>query len=196
MMITDKEHADAWIAAANSRLAIKVREHMDANPRRKYHNWGHIEKCLFHAAYTLKLPYDDKLAQAILVHDVIYDGKGEHEDRSIEWALENGVTNEETLSHIRKTKDHNPSGDNRMILIDLADFMWVHPTIKNTEKVIEECVLLYGVDEKQVKQQNKKFLVELVSRLKTHSGNNDFETTMFKAIIIGIENAIERNDNE
>lgn len=162
----------AWMSAKASPFASKCKDYMDRDPRRKYHNWSHVEACLYHAAFTYNLPYDQDLADAILSHDVIYDGRGDHEARSVTWvANQTGdtVSNPvEVCWHIMKTVDHSPTDDNRMMLIDLANFLDPKERDETRKRIIQESMLLYDASRVEVEHANIGFLIQLHDRLRPH----------------------------
>lgn len=80
-------------------------------------NWEHIQGMLDNAEN------DPQLIIAIFFHDVIYDGKGNHELRSIEYMRESGFDCPKAEELILSTITHAPCEDNRLILLDLQDFM-------------------------------------------------------------------------
>lgn len=111
-----------------------------------YHNMDHVRRMYAHAA-DLGIAYDADLDQAILTHDVIMDGLGDHETRSADWldewlqsqgkrrAIYSRHLIETTITH-----DINPEIllDRRLALLDLADFMDKHQRRTNTRELRDE----------------------------------------------------------
>ena len=147
----------------------RCKAEMEKDPHRKYHNWDHVKHCLYHAAFTYKFHYDHDLAEAILCHDVIYDTKGDNEKRSVMWMLgQTGgvVSNPFTVAyHVMTTVEHRPAVDNRMILLDLANFLNTDERDETREKVIQENMLLYDMPREAVEKGNIRFLKHLHARL-------------------------------
>lgn len=127
-----------WTQIQNSLLA-KAAIPLYADPRRSYHNLDHLFR-MFEWAEKLGLTYDPILDKAVWGHDSILDRKGQHELRSTHWleAVEPGSFKSSEL--ILTTVDHRlrKNGDNRLILLDLADFIDPEQTRKNTACVAQE----------------------------------------------------------
>lgn len=109
------------------------------DPRRVYHNLNHLHR-MFQWAQEIGLTYDPVLDKAIWGHDSILDRKGRHEIRSTHW-LEAVEPNSFDSNKLILTTVHHRlkrGGDNRLILLDLADFMSARQTRQNTADVLQE----------------------------------------------------------
>lgn len=186
------DNAKMWLDAAETPFAIKCKNVMQDDPRRLYHNWDHVLRCLWHAGNTFRYEFDPVLADTILSHDVIYDGKGVHEARSATWMYANyeGDYAHEIAMGIMKTVEHLPSADNRMVLIDLANFLNEQEREDTRQRVIDECVLLYGKSRESIEEANVLFLRSLRSRLGNVIGVPVEDHQYFSDIRAGIKSVI------
>lgn len=135
-----------WSALLTCELAEKAQDRMAEQAGLSYHNWEHIEKCVWHAEHTFELPFDAALGKGILTHDVVYDKHPQKELRSAQWLMDNDTASATTfdgVKHIMKTDGHAVTDDNRMILIDLADLMDGPTTATNFFKVFMESQNIY-----------------------------------------------------
>ncbi len=177
----------------NSELAAKAHDHMAQFPALTYHNWDHIERCVWHAEHTFEFAFDLAFGKAILTHDVIYDGKPQAEWRSAEWLLENdgeSATNIAAARHIMKTAGHAITGDNRMVLVDLADFMYPQMTHENFYKIMMESMNLYKVKPAEITEKALDFLGTMRNQYADNTLSN--VTPMERAAFLGIRTGIER----
>jgi hypothetical protein len=153
-----------WTRLEHSRIWTLAKARYDSDPRLKYHVWQHIQRLYYHAEFTFKLPYDDQLDRAILGHDVIYDEHPLKEERSANWLLENDPkSGEEARAHIMRTAGHKPGQDNRILLLDLADFLFKDITVINRTLLEEESMALYGISSEEFARQNADFLKKMAS---------------------------------
>ncbi len=165
---------------------------MDQNSALLYHNWEHIERCVWHAQHTFEFDFDLPFGKAILTHDVIYDGKPQAEWRSADWLLENDgetPTNVAAARPIMQTAGHAVTDDNRMILVDLADFMSPPMTQKNFYKIMMESVNLYGQTPAVIIDAALEFLDKMHNNYADNvlSDVSPMERIAFQAIRTGIE---------
>lgn len=112
-----------------------------------YHGFYHVATLYAHAQ-RLHLDYCEELDLAVLAHDVILDGGADPEIRSSEW-LAAHADDEHPQAHelILTTIDHRPaSKDNRLALLDLADFMSPDARRHNTRLLRDEAAAQKGSD--------------------------------------------------
>lgn len=180
-----------WKAAANTPFALKCKAQMDKN-NLAYHNWQHVLACLDHAGRTFELEYDPILADTILSHDVVYDAAGNNEYRSIIWMYANrsGVSSHYVADGIYKTIKHRPSGDNRMILLDLANFLDDDEAAVTREKIVQESMELYDASRDMVLEANADFLRKLCTRLVPTIPVSEYDEEAFRQVRNGIYNLI------
>lgn len=184
-----------WDQLLDCELAHKAKAHMDQFPALTYHNWDHIERCVWHAKHTFEFEFDLALGKAVLTHDVVYDDKPHKEWRSAEWLFENDgetKTNIEAVRHIMKTVGHAVTSDNRMVFLDLGDFMYPQMTNAGFYKVMMESVNLYKVPAETI---TDKSLEALDAIHKGYADNilSDLEPSeriTFLAIRTGIERSM------
>ncbi len=181
-----------WSRILDSELGEKARAAYDDNPVRCYHNWAHIQRVYWHAQNTYALPYDRDLDLAILTHDVIYDALPGKEERSAQWLFDHAdgdvtVANE----HIHKTINHAPSADNRMVLLDLADFTDPACAAPNLDRIAAESMALYDVTLPQFLQANIAVMTGLGNRIKDGLGDvSASDQAAFQKILDGITRSI------
>lgn len=181
-----------WEQLLASDLAAKAKARMD-DPALIYHNWAHVERVAWHAQHTFEFPFDVAFGKAIVAHDVVYDAKAQKEWRSAEWLFEvDGATatNVEAARHIMKTDGHQVTDDNRMILVDLANFMYPKMTHEDFYKIMMESMNLYKVPAEVIVDTSLAFLTKLhdnfADNILTHV------TPMERAAFLGIRTGIER----
>lgn len=156
-----------------------------------YHNISHIKR-MYDARRSPKfagpanIPLEVDLA--ILFHDVVYDAKGNNEERSAqtlvglseflnaeeEMLQRNLVSSseewfevvEEACRLIRTTKLHDE--DNLLVRLDLYDLKFPHRTVENYVALMEEYRQIHGVPEGSpinFARANKKFMLGLRDRI-------------------------------
>lgn len=184
-----------WEQLLTCELADKAREHMDQNASLTYHNWEHVERVAWHAEFTFEFPFDLAFGKAILAHDVIYDGEPHAEWRSAEWLFENDgetATNIAAARHIMKTAGHRLSADNRMILVDLGDFMFPQMTHENFYKIMMESMNLYKAKPAEIIPKSVEFLTAMRDNYADNmlATVTPMERTAFLGIRTGLERAI------
>lgn len=158
----------SWSQIVESPLGNAAKSIYQDDPRRHYHGWHHIERLYWHAEQTFDLAYDRDLDLAILTHDIVYDAKHDKELRSIAWLEQHSDVNVSAAAqHIRKTIDHGPSEDNRMVLLDLAEFLFPECAEKNLQRLADESSAIYGIDKVTFLQENISFLKALEERICT-----------------------------
>lgn len=148
-----------WTRLEDTLLWSRAKTEYGRDPRRKYHNWTHVQRLYFHAEHTLALPYDPQLDKAVLCHDVIYDEKPDKELRSAEWMMKNDPSpSRAAYDHIIKTAGHALGSDNRILMLDLADFAIPECVATNRNLIEEESILLYGIGSAEFARANLRFL--------------------------------------
>lgn len=188
------ENKPIWTKLNNSTLSALAHP-LYTEEHKTYHNLAHIESMFFWAE-ELNIPYCPALDKAIWAHDVIYDSIGNNEYRSATW-FEYLFPNDPDLNKVKtiinSTKTHKASDDNRIILLDLADFMDEVISKENTEKIINELVTIHKSSKKQVIPNMIKFLTNMKYHISEDIENKKFkELALFKKIEIGINNRINQ----
>lgn len=165
---------------------------------RFYHNLEHIE--------SMKGPDDSTLlTHAIDFHDVIYDKKGDNEERSADYFLDRGqyikpyldiYDREKIHGAILMTKDHlvgeNEIG-NELIKRDLMGLTNYHKLVKNWYLIREEARVLMGMEYAQFYRANIAFMEGMVERMGQNfekTGDsfwNDVKTGCMKTIKLSKE---------
>lgn len=194
------ENKMCWTKLEDNPIWEAAKDEYTRDPRRKYHNWCHIQQLYMHVEFTFRMKYEPALDYAILAHDVVYDNKSEKEFRSADW-LDRWVTDEnfeiirDAKKHIYKTITHELTSDNRMILLDLADLGIRMKCITNRELVRKEIQLLYGISYKEFDENNLKFFRELRDNFSEDKLENlsDLEQTWFRRIVQGCEYNINQS---
>ncbi len=180
-----------WSRILDSDLGKKAQAAYDANPARRYHNWAHVQRIYWHAE-QMGLPYDPDLDLAILAHDVIYDALPDKEERSAQWLSAHAdIDATAANAHIRKTITHTPSADNRMVLLDLADFQHPECAAPNLDRIAAESMALYDVTMPQFLQANIAVMKTIGDRIKDGMGCAPAtDKAAFKRICTGINSSI------
>ncbi|MEJ6402504.1 hypothetical protein [Yoonia sp. 2307UL14-13] len=156
----------SWSRITETPLGLAARSVYESDQSRQYHNWAHVNRLYWHARETFDLDYDPDLDLAILAHDVIYDAAPDKERRSIAWLQDNSDTDiGGARAHILKTIEHRPSEDNRMIMLDLADFLYPDRATQNLDKIKAESQALYGVTTAQFLVANIAVMTGLYDRI-------------------------------
>lgn len=156
-----------WSQIINTPLGQAARAVYESGPARHYHNWAHIERLYWHAEHSFGFDYDPELDRAILAHDVIYDAGADKEIRSADW-LRAHATGPTAVAekHILKTIAHTPSDDNRMVHLDLADFLYPERIGPNLQLIAAESCALYGIDMDTFFAANAGFMTVLRDQIK------------------------------
>jgi len=184
-----------WDALLETPLADKAQAQMDSQPGLLFHVWDHPKNLVWHAKHTFEFPFDLALGKAVVAHDVIYDALPNKELRSAQWLLANdtqGPTTYKAFEHIMKTADHRVTDDNRMVLLDLANFMFPKATHEDFYKVFMESVNLYKVSPAVVIDAASEHLSKMHDNYADNhlSGLPVMERIAFVAIRTGIERAL------
>ena len=182
-----------WSRILDSRIADLAKTEYDDNPDRRYHNWAHILRLYWHAAETFHLPYDPDLDLAILTHDVIYDAADDKEKRSVAWLQEHAAGPTAGAEyHILRTIEHRPTADdNRMILLDLADFLCPDRTGPNLDNIGAESMALYGITMPEFLHANMAVMKTLAERIEeSMSEAPSADQQHFHGILSGIVRSI------
>jgi hypothetical protein len=186
----------AWTRIAHTPLGIAAKAVCQSNPRRYYHNWDHVGRLYFHAEHTYGMAYDADLDRAIATHDVIIDAFGDLEMRSSQW-LSIMAPNESPAANemIERTYDHKviPGGDNRIVLLDLADLAVPELVVPNRINIRRETHALKGTDDHGFAHGNLAYFKVLHANFSEEFlGQLDaWEAEAFRAVRIGIETVME-----
>lgn len=183
-----------WSRILDTDLGRAARAAYTADPARSYHNWDHVLRLYWHAENTYQLPYDPDLDKAILAHDVIYDACPDKEIRSADWlSAQSGADETAAGAHIAKTIAHQPSDDNRMVLLDLADFLHPELVTVNLDKIATEAQALYGITEAQFLSANKAFMTQLIAQISDRQGKDlsEEDAAWFDKILVGMRLSID-----
>ena len=122
-----------WSRLENSALWRASRARHDADIWRDYHAFTHPMRMYGYARTLFDLSYDPHLDRAILAHDVIQSGP-DPVGASADWLDERlGCPDPVAREMIEQTRAHRPGPDNRIILLDLADFL--HPEQRRASTV-------------------------------------------------------------
>lgn len=187
---TRLENSSLWRAA----------EAAYADPRRHYHGFSHVLTLYAHAAHTFGLAYDPALDRAILAHDAVLDGLGQHEVRSADWletqcAEAGKVEREHILRTIAHHPEAGPDADNRMVLLDLADFMFEDRALANLDLVRREAAAMAsrapaaeGLVDRTADGSIDSYLGGLAARIENGRDASlpDQEACAFRRILAGI----------
>lgn len=149
-----------WTALENTELWMAAR-HGYALNNHAYHNFDHVTRMYAHAE-ALNFEYDIHLDRAILAHDVLDD-----ELTSARW-LDGALGHADPIAGalIATTVHHTPgSGDDRLILLDLADFRNDDVRRHNTALLEREALLSRGIAALQFRKGTIGYLEGLSDRI-------------------------------
>jgi len=155
---------NSWYSLLSCDLAKQARTRMSQNTDLLYHNWNHIERCVWHAYHTFGFDFDLYLGKSVLTHDVIYDGLQNAEWRSAQWLLDtDGRTAENIVAveHIMRTAGHALSEDNRMVMLDLGDFLYPTRIYQNFHAVVNESLRLYDASYQEVLDAGQDYMTKM-----------------------------------
>ena len=179
-----------WTRLAGTALYRAARDIQTGDPRRRYHNWEHVERLYWHAENTFEMPYDPDLDRAILAHDAIYDAAPDKELRSAGWLADRVPGSAGPAGrHILRTIDHRPDKDNRMVLLDLADMLFEDRIETNFDLIEAESIALHDCDAAVFAAANLAFMTELKARVLDlpTGGVPAADRIAFHGIALGIE---------
>lgn len=162
-------------------------------PGRLFHNWAHVETLVWHAQHTFQFPFDWALGKAVVAHDVIYDTRSQKEWRSAQWLMNNDTVSRTTfdaVGHIMKTDGHQISDDNRMVLLDLGNFMYPRRTHEDFYRVYMETMNLYRRPPVEIIDRS----IEFMTRLRDNYVDENLVSLvpMERVAFLGIRTGIER----
>lgn len=174
---------------------------MNADKRRKYHNFDHILTC-YDFLKMVNYPYSRELDYAILFHDIIYDHLPEKEIRSAKFFVNmkvDFIDADKVYDLILATIDHDVSKwseydmDFRaIILTDLSGLASENTTRENYTKIMTEICALNGITEKEFAQGNLGFMEKLSQTIqKTIDEFDETTALMWTEIKSGIELTME-----
>lgn len=157
-----------WSQLCGTSLWRAARARHDADAWRDYHGFGHPKR-MYHYAKAFALPYDLHLDRAILTHDVIQTGS-DPVGASADW-LDAQLEAPDPIARaqIEKTREHRPGRDNRMILLDLGDFLYPEVRRQSTEAMYREGVEHHSMP--VVLQSSFDYLTGLRERLREGVGD-------------------------
>ncbi|MCE6958807.1 hypothetical protein LAZ40_07060 [Cereibacter sphaeroides] len=178
-----------WTRLEGTDLWHVARE-LHAAPGRHFHDFSRVRSLYAHAADTFALPWCASLDLAILLQDVIA-GPG-HELRSVLWARGRGLTDRTTTDLILSTESCRPGRDNRLILLELADFLDPAASRRNLDLQAREADALEGMDFMDFARSRTTWLGGLYGRLRDGlSGMTDPDSrAMFSAIAAGVRRSV------
>lgn len=181
-----------WTKLENSLLANAAKP-LYTDPRRAYHDLAHIERMFAWAAH-FNLPYCEDLDKAVWGHDVILDPHGQNEVRSRDWLLAVDPTAKRAGQLVMTTIMHSATDDNRLIMLDLADFIDENQAKANTAALEVESMRMGATSIDAVHKGMRGYLGHLNGRLSADIAIDAFgaDTNTFKAIRLGVEKTISR----
>lgn len=149
-----------WTKLEDTDLWDVAREQYARN-NHAYHNFDHVFRMYEHAQ-ALGMEHDIHLDRAILTHDVLDD-----ERASMRWLDEAlGQSDPAAGAMIEATMAHRPGpGDNRLILLDLADFRDDDVRRRNTELLRREAFESRGVGDQDFVARTITYLEGLENRI-------------------------------
>ena len=174
-----------------------------SEPKRHYHNWSHIGRCLEEVdAIKGKLIEPDEVEFALWFHDAVYNPTAkDNEERSAEiasFALDtfgaNSVLRERVSNLILATKhqkfpEESDSDARYLVDIDFSIIGAPEPLFIETEKQIRKEYSMYN--DEQFKQGRIKFLESAIARPQTFC--TDYYLTKCEAQArINLKNALKR----
>lgn len=181
-----------WTQIESSLLARSAMP-LYTDSRRVYHNLAHLQR-MFAWAEHLGMVYCPVLDEAVWSHDAILDPMGQNELRSKSWLLAINPQATQAADLVMTTVKHGPSSDNRLAMLDLADFLDDDQTQTNTKLLVEEAKRMSGADEAQINHGILGYLTGLEERIRTgvQDGGYGDDTNTFKAINHGVRKTISR----
>lgn len=182
-----------WSRLEDTELWDLARSAYETPDGRLYHVFDHPLR-LYELAETLNMPYNEDLDLAILLHDVIYNGKPDDVRKSADFLLKHRPDAVKAADLIMSTETHEPCADNRLIILDLYDIS--DPTLrnKNRELIADELSNLKGTSRDAFYAGNNEFMSDLRNRIiegvgSTNVSRDDIEH--FSVIVKGIRDGIE-----
>jgi predicted metal-dependent HD superfamily phosphohydrolase len=196
LLTNQKDFIMAWTRLSGTPLGISAKATCNSDDRRRYHNWDHVESLYFHAENTYGMAYDAALDRAIATHDVIWDPYGDLEMRSSLWlSLMTPEEDHTACGMVERTINHEviPGGDNRIVLLDLADLATPETIVPNRDKLRMEAWLMKGVGGLGFARGNMAFLEHLHDNLGNETLNQlaPWEADAFHAVRDGIETSMD-----
>jgi len=180
-----------WTQLEGTSLWSCARAAHDAQAWRRYHGWSHPLHLYDLAGRVFGFDHDRSLDRAILAHDVVQGGP-DPVGRSVSW-LREMCPDDRAEALIASTHSHAPKAgqDNRMILLDLADFAWPELARRNTLLLEEEARLGLGWERPLFLRKTEDYLAGLADRVEAGAhGLDRFETEWFCMIAAGIRTTI------
>lgn len=174
---TTEEDALPWTRLVNDPIHHEALACQSRNARCKaFHNADRIRAQYRLALDPLAFSYSRALDLAILTKDVVFDTRIRREERSINWLQENlplGAEDpdfQEAADLIRSTVSHSFTGDYRLVLLDLGEFLTEDGTRRALEQLTREAAMLYGVQGLSFYVSFSEFIRPLYHRLRSSIG--------------------------
>ncbi len=188
-----------WSRIQNHRAASIANSMMLANEESgcKYHNLDHI-KDMYEYLDSIHEPYDEVLDWAVLYHDVIYDNQPNKEYRSAEfWKLVSSSfsdlhdISQSVYNLILTTKDHLVTdGQSILVRADLQGLADPVKTFWNFTKILQESMILYGIDERIFAENSISFMHDLRERVKRNVELDPTHQEFYEDVKLGIDSTI------
>ena len=181
-----------WTKLQGTSLWSKAEDAYSVPAGRHYHNMGHVRR-LYEHAFAFGMPYCPHLDRAILAHDVIIDGKPDEVERSAAWLSMRGDNSRTARALILSTQTHRPCADNRLILLDLSDFIYPDVSRRNTEALAMEAEAIKGEGCEAFVENSIRYL-SCLSRVLSEGAPKiscSIERNRFARIVKGMNQVVE-----
>ena len=183
-----------WTRLMRSALWNAAETEYGRDPRRAYHNFDHVRRMYRHAEETFGFAYDLELDKAILSHDVVIDGLPRQEVRSIAWLSDRAGVSAVAGGLIMTTIHHRIGSDNRLILLDLADFLDPEQSRLNTDMLRIEASELMGWDDVTFREKTVAYLTGIEANIADDiaSVSDPRQVVWWNGISLGIQMTIRQ----
>lgn len=178
----------AWTKLEGTQIWKDAQAAHEIPAGRHYHNMSHVRRLYHHAAATFEMPYCADLDHAILVHDVVYNGRHDDVALSVQWLEGQRAGNPVRKSLVMSTLTHEPCADNRLIILDLADFIYPRISLLNTEKLAREAFAMKGTSRREFLEGASRYLTALSITMQqgSRASQDHMERNAFRRISGGM----------
>lgn len=168
-----------WSQVQATPLARIARKVIDEDSSHlAYHNSDHVVSMYEYLDDTNE-PYDETLDWAVLFHDFVYDEKPEKELRSAKAFVDmvkvykgcnlSPAKQGQVHSLIMRTVDHivmsEVKGSSAIVRADLHGLSNRVTAFKNFNKIMDESMKVYNIDEVEFAENSEKFMTALLDRV-------------------------------